>query len=122
MLVVAADAKSSKEDAPTEQIASQETVVKKKPKVVVLGTGWAGMSFTKEINTDLYDVQVVSPRNHFVFTPLLPSVTNGTVEARSISEPIRRMFKAVSPSLPASCSISSVPYVDNLVMQASTAV
>ncbi|CAM6092499.1 unnamed protein product [Calypogeia fissa] len=87
VLVVAADAKSSKEDA------LKDGEVKKKPKLVVLGTGWAGMSFVKEISTDLYDIQVVSPRNHFVFTPLLPSVTNGTVEARSIAEPIRRMFK-----------------------------
>ncbi|BBN15358.1 NADH:quinone reductase (non-electrogenic) [Marchantia polymorpha subsp. ruderalis] len=64
-----------------------------KKKVVLLGTGWAGMSFLKDINTDLYDVQVISPRNYFVFTPLIPSVTNGTVEARSIAEPIRRMCK-----------------------------
>ncbi|KAJ0983692.1 hypothetical protein J5N97_011947 [Dioscorea zingiberensis] len=47
-----------------------------KKKVVVLGTGW-----------------VVSPRNYFAFTPLLPSVTCGTVEARSIVEPIRNIVK-----------------------------
>ncbi|KAL3681946.1 hypothetical protein R1sor_024902 [Riccia sorocarpa] len=64
-----------------------------KKKLVLLGTGWAGMSFLKDINTNIYDVQVVSPRNYFVFTPLIPNVTNGTVEARSIAEPIRRMCR-----------------------------
>ena len=58
--------------------------------MVVLGTGWAGTSFLKHLKTCNYDVHVVSPRNYFTFTPLLPSVTNGTVEARSIVEPIRR--------------------------------
>jgi NADH dehydrogenase FAD-containing subunit len=43
----------------------------------------------------MYDVQVVSPRNYFAFTPLLPSVTCGTVEARSIVEPIRNIIKKV---------------------------
>lgn len=32
---------------------------------------------------------VVSPRNYFLFTPLLPSCTVGTIELRSIMEPIR---------------------------------
>ncbi|OVA20213.1 Pyridine nucleotide-disulfide oxidoreductase [Macleaya cordata] len=68
----------------------------KKKKVVVLGTGWAGTSFLKNLDISSYDVQVVSPRNYFAFTPLLPSVTCGTVEARSIVEPIRNIIKKKS--------------------------
>ncbi len=34
------------------------------------------------IDTDLYDVVLVSPRNHFLFTPMLPSTAVGTVEPR----------------------------------------
>ncbi|XP_020183707.1 external alternative NAD(P)H-ubiquinone oxidoreductase B3, mitochondrial [Aegilops tauschii subsp. strangulata] len=64
-----------------------------KKKVVILGTGWAGASFLRNIDTSLYDVHVVSPRNYFMFTPLLPSVTCGTVEARSIVEPIRNIVR-----------------------------
>ncbi|KAM3689528.1 hypothetical protein ACB098_09G054500 [Castanea mollissima] len=68
----------------------------KKKKVVVVGTGWAGTSFLKELKNPSYDVHVVSPRNYFAFTPLLPSVTCGTVEARSIVEPIRSITKKKS--------------------------
>ncbi|XP_044462399.1 external alternative NAD(P)H-ubiquinone oxidoreductase B2, mitochondrial-like [Mangifera indica] len=74
------------------KVAPTETGVRKK-KVVVLGTGWAGTSFLKCLNSPSYDVQVISPRNYFAFTPLLPSVTCGTVEARSIVEPIRNIVK-----------------------------
>ncbi|KAK4271420.1 hypothetical protein QN277_020120 [Acacia crassicarpa] len=73
-------------------IGSSETVSEKK-KVVVLGTGWAGTSFLRNLNNPRYEVMVVSPRNYFAFTPLLPSVTSGTVEARSIVEPIRNIFR-----------------------------
>ncbi|RDX69573.1 External alternative NAD(P)H-ubiquinone oxidoreductase B2, mitochondrial, partial [Mucuna pruriens] len=75
-----------------ESVAPEEVVTEKK-KVVVLGTGWAATSFMKNLNNPKYDVQVVSPRNYFAFTPLLPSVTCGTVEARSIVEPVRTIFR-----------------------------
>ncbi len=58
--------------------------------VIVLGSGFAAITFLKRIDLRYYDVTVVSPRNHFLFTPLLPSTTVGTVEFRSIVEPIRR--------------------------------
>ncbi|KAJ8429044.1 hypothetical protein Cgig2_034073 [Carnegiea gigantea] len=64
-----------------------------KKKVVVLGSGWAATSFLKNLKNPSYEVEVVSPRNYFAFTPLLPSVTCGTVEARSICEPIRNIAK-----------------------------
>ncbi|XP_051125728.1 external alternative NAD(P)H-ubiquinone oxidoreductase B1, mitochondrial-like isoform X1 [Andrographis paniculata] len=70
---------------------NQKAMAKKR--VLVLGTGWAGTSFLKDLDISSYDVQVVSPRNYFAFTPLLPSVTCGTVEARSIVEPVRNIIK-----------------------------
>lgn len=72
---------------------SIETNEPRKKRVVVLGTGWAGTSFLKDLDASIYDAQVVSPRNYFAFTPLLPSVTCGTVEARSIVEPVRNIIK-----------------------------
>ena len=33
--------------------------------------------------------RVVSPANHFLFTPLLPSTAVGTLEFRAIQEPVR---------------------------------
>ncbi|CAN7119487.1 unnamed protein product [Brassica rapa subsp. narinosa] len=71
----------------------EEEQKQKKKKVVVLGTGWAGISFLKDLDISSYDVQVVSPQNYFAFTPLLPSVTCGTVEARSIVESVRNITK-----------------------------
>src|ERR1051325_7675402 len=60
-----------------------------KPRLVVLGTGFGSFSLLREIDVKSYDVIVVSPRNHFLFTPLLPSTTVGTIEFRSIIESIR---------------------------------
>jgi len=62
-----------------------------KKKLVILGSGFGAFSLLKQINTGLYDIKIVSPRNHFLFTPLLPSTTVGTIEFRSIIEPIRNI-------------------------------
>lgn len=60
-----------------------------KERIVILGVGWAGFRLAKDLDKDRFDVTVVSPRNHFLFTPLLPSTTVGTLEFRCIQEPIR---------------------------------
>ncbi|KAG7368200.1 FAD-dependent pyridine nucleotide-disulfide oxidoreductase [Nitzschia inconspicua] len=60
-----------------------------RPTVVVLGTGWAAHAFVKAASTYDLRVVVVSPVNHFVFTPMLASAAVGTIEYRSMTEPIR---------------------------------
>ena len=64
----------------------------RKKRIVVLGSGWGAVSFLKNLKPDLYEVVVVSPTNYFLFTPFLASVTVGTVEARTICEPIRKIL------------------------------
>ncbi|TFY65981.1 hypothetical protein EVG20_g5109 [Dentipellis fragilis] len=60
-----------------------------KKTVVVLGSGWGSTSFIKNLDMSEYNVIVVSPRNFFLFTPLLPSVAVGTIDSKSILTPIR---------------------------------
>ncbi len=57
---------------------------------MILGSGFGGYSLLRRLPERAFDVTVVSPRNYFLFTPLLPSAISGTVEFRSILEPIRR--------------------------------
>ncbi|EME78396.1 uncharacterized protein MYCFIDRAFT_167777 [Pseudocercospora fijiensis CIRAD86] len=68
---------------------------KHKPKLVILGTGWGSVALLKELNAAEYHVTVVSPSNHFLFTPMLPSATVGTLEFRSLVEPVRGIIKRI---------------------------
>nr|CAD1819325.1 unnamed protein product [Ananas comosus var. bracteatus] len=67
-----------------------------KPRVVVLGTGWAGCRFLKGLDMKMYDAVCISPRNHMVFTPLLASTCVGTLEFRSVAEPVSRIQSALA--------------------------
>ena len=60
-----------------------------KPRVLILGSGWAGFTLARQLQKSHYDVRLVSPANHFLFTPLLPSTAVGTLEFRAIQEPVR---------------------------------
>lgn len=62
-----------------------------KERIIVLGTGWGAAAFLKTIDCNKYDVTVISPRNYFVFTPMLAGASVGTVEFRSITEPVREV-------------------------------
>lgn len=68
---------------------------KHKPKLVVLGTGWGSVALLKNLNLDEYHVTVISPSNYFLFTPMLPSATVGTLELRSLVEPVRRIVAEI---------------------------
>ncbi|KAF3780072.1 hypothetical protein EJ110_NYTH26266 [Nymphaea thermarum] len=72
------------------------TKLVEKPRIVVLGTGWAACRFLKSVNTKTYDVICISPRNHMVFTPLLASTCVGTLEFRSVAEPVSRIQSALA--------------------------
>ncbi|KAF2273496.1 uncharacterized protein EI97DRAFT_460931 [Westerdykella ornata] len=69
--------------------------LKEKPRLVVLGTGWGSVALLKTLNPGDYHVTVISPSNHFLFTPMLPSATVGTLELRSLVEPVRRIVRRV---------------------------
>ncbi|EGC47547.1 mitochondrial NADH dehydrogenase [Histoplasma capsulatum var. duboisii H88] len=66
-----------------------------KPKLVILGTGWGSVSLLKTLRPGDYHVTVVSPVNYFLFTPMLPSATVGTIGLRSLVEPVRSIVQRV---------------------------
>jgi NADH:ubiquinone reductase (non-electrogenic) len=62
-------------------------------RLVVLGCGFGGFSLLSSLRRSRWDVTLISPRNYFLFTPLLPSAVTGSVEFRSILETPRRRLR-----------------------------
>ncbi|KAG0318563.1 hypothetical protein BGZ99_005592 [Dissophora globulifera] len=56
---------------------------------MILGSGWGGFKLLRDMNKNAYKIVAVSPRNHFLFTPLLASTSVGTLEFRCVTEPVR---------------------------------
>jgi len=39
--------------------------------ILLVGSGWASASFIKTIDTEKYNLSVVSPSNKFIYTPIV---------------------------------------------------
>lgn len=64
-----------------------------KKNLVILGSGWGATALLDAIDTTEYNVIIISPFNYFLFTPLLPSVTTGTLNGHSITQPTRHLAR-----------------------------
>jgi NADH dehydrogenase len=63
------------------------------PRIVVIGCGFAGLKFVKNINTKHYQVVLFDKNNYHTFQPLMYQVASSGLEPDSIVYPIRKVFK-----------------------------
>jgi NADH dehydrogenase FAD-containing subunit len=74
---------------PIDCLAAWEDDKDPRPRILVIGSGWGAHALVKIVDADLYRLLVISPRPFFIFTPMLAASSVGTVEYRSITEPMR---------------------------------
>jgi len=67
--------------------------MKHKKKVIVVGAGFAGIQFIKNLNEAEFDVLLFDKINHHQFQPLFYQVATSQIEPSSISFPLRNVFK-----------------------------
>ena len=80
------------------RVSPAEKALDPRPKICILGAGWGGLSMLRKLHCDKYDVTLISPKNYFLFTPLLASTTTGRTSKSSIIEPIRSFCKRADAS------------------------
>jgi NADH dehydrogenase len=64
----------------------------KRPRVVIIGGGFAGLQLAKKLKNAPVDVLMLDKHNYHTFQPLLYQVAMGAIPADSIAFPIRRIF------------------------------
>ena len=64
-----------------------------RPKVVILGGGFAGLAAARQLHTNEVDVVLIDRTNHHVFQPLLYQVATATLAPSDISVPIRWILR-----------------------------
>lgn len=65
----------------------------KRPRVVIIGAGFAGLSAARALKDAPVDVTVIDRNNHHVFQPLLYQVATAVLSPADISAPIRHILR-----------------------------
>jgi NADH dehydrogenase len=65
---------------------------KSRPRVVIIGGGFAGLQLAKKLKNAPVDILMLDKHNYHTFQPLLYQVAMGAIPADSIAFPIRRIF------------------------------
>src|ERR1700744_4611972 len=80
--------------AETNAIAGPPSVksLPKRPRVVIVGGGFAGVNGGKELAGMEVDVTLIDRRNHHVFQPLLYQVALAVLSPADIAQPIRSIL------------------------------
>lgn len=64
----------------------------KKPHILVLGAGFAGIEFCKRIDARQFGVTLIDRQNHHLFQPLLYQVASSGLAVPEIAQPIRAIL------------------------------
>ena len=64
-----------------------------KPRIIIVGGGFAGISLAKKLRNKNVQVVLVDKHNYHTFQPLLYQVATGGLEAGSIAYPIRKVIQ-----------------------------
>ena len=90
-------------DEPESVTSWNETT--QKLRIIVLGSGFAGMSFVKAFNRyatpihNYVEVMVISRRDYHLFTPLLYQVATGLTDEHHVADPISKKSKKSNYSI-----------------------
>lgn len=62
-------------------------------KIIVIGGGFAGLQFIRNLKENMFDVLLIDKLNHHQFQPLFYQVATSQIEPSSISFPLRKIFQ-----------------------------
>ncbi len=64
-----------------------------KPKIVIIGAGFGGISIAKSLKNKPVEVLLIDQHNYHNFQPLMYQIATGGLEPDSIAYPVRRIFR-----------------------------
>ncbi|MEP7345416.1 MAG: NAD(P)/FAD-dependent oxidoreductase [Gemmatimonadaceae bacterium] len=86
-----------------------------RPRVVIVGGGFAGLAAAKQLRHAAADIVVIDKTNHHLFQPLLYQVASATLAPSDIAAPIRWLLRKQRNTRVILGTVSSIDRVKRLV-------
>src|ERR1039457_4362294 len=75
------------------KVDAQPGIQPNRPRVVIVGAGFAGLHAAKALGSLLVDITVIDRRNHHIFQPLLYQVALAVLSPANLAQPIRAILR-----------------------------
>src|SRR6266536_2512780 len=75
-----------------DPVMSSSDFTPPRPRVVIIGAGFAGLSAAKALHSAPFDVTVIDQHNYHLFQPLLYQVATAGLSPADIASPIRAIL------------------------------
>lgn len=69
-----------------------DTRTARRPKVVIIGAGFGGLSAAKALAKAPVDINIIDRRNYHLFQPLLYQIATADLSPADVAWPIRGIF------------------------------
>ena len=66
-----------------------------RPRVVIVGAGFAGLTLARKLGSAPVDVMLVDRNNYHLFTPLVYQVASSLLEPAEIAQPVRKLVRPI---------------------------
>ena len=86
-------AETLKQDNPLHIHEEVNIPKTEKPRIVIIGGGFAGIELAKKLKTNYYQVVMLDRHNYHTFQPLLYQVATAGLEPDSIAGPLRKIIE-----------------------------
>jgi len=100
----------------------QETRAASRPRVVIIGGGFGGLSAARALRGADVDVTVIDRTNHYLFQPLLYQVATGVLSPADVAVPIRFLLRRQRNATVFLADVDSVDLVARTVQAGASVV
>lgn len=80
---------------PATALITQAPTTASRPRVVVVGAGFAGLTLARSLKRARVDVTLLDQRNYHLFTPLLYQVASSLLNPSEIAQPVRKLVRRI---------------------------
>ena len=92
-----------------------QTTNRRRPHIVIIGGGFAGLSAARAFRRDDVDVTLIDRNNHHTFQPLLYQVATATLNPSDITAPIRHVVRHQRNALVLLADVTAIDVVRRTV-------